>query len=89
MKHLVKTVAEIKVKIISFFELIIEKKDYNTIQYFLNLSKKKEEKSQNNNEQNLDCSLKRKSIPEIGNNYKKKRKKINNNNNKEEENLSK
>lgn len=75
MKHLVKTVAEIKVKTISFFELIIEKKDYNTIQYFLNLSKKNEEKNPKNNEQVLNSSLKRKSFPEIGNNYKKKKKK--------------
>ena len=42
MKHLVKSVAEIKAKTISLFELIIEKKDYNAIHYFLNLSKKKD-----------------------------------------------
>ena len=79
MKHLVKSVAEIKAKTISLFELIIEKKDYNAIHYFLNLSKKKEETNENNNEQVLNYALKRKSISEIGNNYKKKKtKKINN-----------
>ena len=79
MKHLVKSVAEIKAKTISLFELIIENKDYNAIHYFLNLSKKKEETNENNNEQVLNYALKRKSISEIGNNYKKKKtKKINN-----------
>lgn len=79
MKHLVKSVAEIKAKTISLFELIIEKKDYNAIHYFLNLSKKKEKKNENNNDQVLNYALKRKSISEIGNNYKKKKtKKINN-----------
>lgn len=79
MKHLVKSVAEIKAKTISLFELIIEKKDYNAIHYFLNLSKKKEKKNENNTDQVLNYALKRKSISEIGNNYKKKKtKKINN-----------
>ena len=79
MKHLVKSVAEIKAKTISLFELIIEKKDYNAIHYFLNLSKKKKKKNENNTDQVLNYALKRKSISEIGNNYKKKKtKKINN-----------